>query len=373
MHESAARFSPRKLNPFTINLGERSYNVYFNDNWREIIPQFQKHRTAIITDENVAEIHLQRWLNIIPNAEEFIIPPGEESKCSGELGRLYTGLLERGFARDTLVIALGGGVVGDLAGFIAATFMRGIDLIQIPTTLLAVIDAAIGGKVGINHPLGKNLIGAFYQPKAVLVDLNHLKTLPRREWLCGLGEMLKYALIQDEFNLDQLKTAINQYKLNQDWRPEENIYKCIQIKADIVTQDEREITGARTVLNFGHTIGHAIESATGYQMLRHGEAVVVGMAGALYISYKRKLLPESQYLKLTELLTEFPLPKRGLNINCNRVSELVIHDKKVRGGKVRFILLRGIGEPIIADDVSEAELCAAVKFCQKFLKGNAFN
>jgi len=367
MYESPGGISQTKLEPVEVSLGERSYRVHFDDDWEKVLTPFRRHKTAVITDENVADLHLNRWMSILPEAEPLVIPPGESSKCSRELEKIYTSLIEKRFSRDTLIIALGGGVVGDLAGYAAAAFMRGVDLIQIPTTLLAMVDAAIGGKVGINHPLGKNLIGAFHQPKAVLVDFRHLDTLPKREWLCGLGEMIKYAAISGSIDFDELAEGVNICRFSENWSPAENIRKCARFKADIVSRDERETSGERMTLNFGHTIAHAFEAATGYHTFKHGEAVIVGMAGAVYLSRSQTGLPEKELFGFINLLNKFPLPEIDENIQTRRLMEYILHDKKVRGGKIRFVLLESIGKIRIVDDIGEEELMDALNFSQRFL------
>ena len=367
MYESPGGISPTRLETVDVSLGERSYQIHFDEDWEKVLAPFHRHKTAIITDENVADLHLNRWMSILPRAEPLIITPGEKSKSSRQLEKIYTALIEKRFSRDTLIIALGGGVVGDLAGFAAATYMRGVDLIQIPTTLLAMVDAAIGGKVGINHPLGKNLIGAFHQPITVLVNFQHLDTLPRREWLCGLGEMIKYAAISGSIEFKQLAEAVKICRFAENWSPAENIRKCVQFKAEIVSRDERETLDQRMTLNFGHTIGHAFEAATEYRAFKHGEAVAAGIAGALHLSRSRTGFPEQEFSDFIGLLNEFPLPKIDENIQTERLMEYILRDKKIRRGKIRFVLLESIGNIRIVDDIGEEELMDALNFSRRFL------
>lgn len=355
------------LPPVKVNLKENAYRIFFNDDWRAILQPFHRHRTVIITDRNVAKHHLNRWKGIIPGAECLILPPGEESKSLSQAEKIYSFLIEKNFSRDSLVVALGGGVIGDLAGFIAATFMRGVDFIQVPTTLLAMVDAAIGGKVGVNHRLGKNLIGAFYQPQAVLTDFIHLKTLPLREWLCGLGEVIKYGLIKDGEIFRHAAEAMQSGIAPEKWVSPEDIRRCAEIKAEIVSVDERESSGERMVLNFGHTIGHALEAAAGYNLFRHGEAVVGGMAGAAFISREKGLLSDADFKNLISALKKFPLPKMKADINSDGLMDFILHDKKVRGGKIRFVLIAGIGKTVIEDYIEDNLLKRAIDFTLDFI------
>ena len=357
-----------KIPPVKVELGINSYDIIYNQRWEVPLGQLADKRKVIISEDNVARFHLDHWRNLLPEAETIIVPEGELSKAAKYLDYIYTELIEKSFSRDSVILALGGGMIGDLAGFAAATFMRGVELVHIPTSLLAMVDSSIGGKVGINHPLGKNLIGAFYQPKAVFIDTRHLKTLPRREWLCGLGEMLKYGIIKDSELYELLARRIRVGEPPEKWAAPKEIRRCAELKAEIVSLDERE-SNLRAILNFGHTIGHALESVTGYDFFRRGEAVIAGMAGAAFISHRRGMLPVEDYNELTDLFARIPLPSAVGELSLQNLLDSISHDKKVRGGKVRFVLVKSIGEVCLVDDIDETEICSALKFTIDFVRG----
>ena len=353
------------LAPVRIDLGTQSYSVYFDDDWPALLAPYKTLKPVIITDRNVSGFHLAKWKEIIPQAEVLIIPPGDASKSPDMLDNIYTFLLERNYHRDTLIIALGGGVVGDLAGYAAATFMRGVQLLQIPTSLLAMVDAAIGGKTGINHRLGKNLIGAFKQPAAVFIDFQHLNTLPQREWLCGGGEILKYAFIDDRL---QIASFLPGLILGSIEKTAPAVRTCVQIKAEIVSVDEKDNTGQRAVLNFGHTLGHALEAAGEYELFRHGEAAAAGMAGACFLSHRQGLLNDISYKEMIGIIRQFPFPELKLNLPPLRLLELIRRDKKITGGKIKFVLVKDFGKPVI-QELEEGVVISAIEFTLNFLRG----
>ncbi len=346
---------------------ERSYSLYIEAGGLEKLEGlYHRHDlgewAALISDERVAELYAQRVKEALEENNIctglFVLPPGEEQKGLASAARLYDALIEGRFDRRTTVISLGGGVVGDIAGFVAATYLRGVAWIQVPTTLLAQVDSSVGGKTGVNHSLGKNLIGAFYQPKFVLIDPETLETLPRREFHAGLGELVKYALIEDEGLFGTLERELERLMTGDRRLLEEVIATCCRIKARIVAQDERE-AGPRRVLNFGHTIGHALEAATGYNELRHGEAVIWGMLAAVWLSHRKGLLPRSDYKRIGGLLLRLPrapLPQ----LEPQGVLEQVHHDKKVLDGRVNFVFLERLGQPLISDKLSGGEILAAI-------------
>lgn len=283
--------------------------------------------------------------------EVFIQPvaPGEKSKNFGEVERSLSFLLENKVERNHTVVALGGGVIGDLAGFVASIALRGINLIQIPTTLLAQVDSAIGGKTGVNHTVGKNLIGTFYQPKLTVCDVDVLKTLPPRELRCGLAEIIKYGVIWDpelfrfiEENLDVLKKCSPQTDRDI-WKY--LILRSAQIKAEVVSKDEKE-SDLRAILNFGHTIGHAIEALAGYADIQHGEAVAIGMTCAGKIALKSSDFSENDYIRLENLINSLEYPKLPKNLDKEMIVEKLFSDKKVKEGELRFILPTKIGNVI---------------------------
>jgi len=295
----------------------------------------------------------------------FLVDEGEEYKSLETADKIYTYMIKNHFDRDSQVIAFGGGVIGDLAGFVAATYMRGVDFIQIPTTLLAQVDASIGGKVGVNHALGKNMIGAFYQPKIVLSDINLLHTLSRRELSNGLAEVVKYAVIRDAdlFNYLEENTFlmrdINEEIMNN------IVYRCAGIKADVVMEDERE-NDARRILNFGHTIGHAIEAAYKYTNVKHGEGVALGMIGAAYLALNRGLIDSGAITRLKNLLVAFNLPT-GKNeliseIDFKKVLAFLDSDKKKKSGEFYMVLPTSIGS-VVVEKVTKQEIGEAILRC----------
>lgn len=348
---------------------QRSYPIYIGVGLLESLGEFYlRHRlgprAALISDEQVGELYAPKVKVILEansiQTELLMIPPGEEHKSLATASRLFDGLIAGRFDRHATLIALGGGVVGDIAGFVAATYLRGLPWVQVPTTLLAQVDSSVGGKTGVNHPLGKNLIGAFYQPRFVLIDPETLKTLLPREFHAGLGEVVKHALIQDGELFAILERELGRLVAKDQKLLEETVAACCWIKANIVSQDERE-AGLRQVLNFGHTIGHALEAATDYRVLRHGEAVIWGMLAAAWLSQSRDLLPQSEYERIKGLL--FRLPRAELPpLKPQDVLKRVYHDKKVLGGRVNFVLLARIGQPLISDDVTDKEILTAISY-----------
>jgi len=305
-------------------------------------------RAAIVTDINVGPLYAARVRASLDAAgianTVIVLPAGEETKSFEQLRVVYDGFLDAGIARSDAVIALGGGVIGDLAGFAAASFLRGVRLVQIPTTLLAMIDSAIGGKTGVNLPRGKNLVGAFYQPAFVLSDTDCLTTLPPDTLRDGMAEVVKYACIRDAKLFSILETALDLGELLR--KPEEVIYRCAAIKAGIVGRDELE-GGERMLLNFGHTIGHAVEKTAGYGKYGHGEAVAIGMSAITRNSERERLTEPGASARLDRLLIKFGLPLAADGIGTGDLIEAAAFDKKRDGNDIRLILLRKIGEAII--------------------------
>lgn len=337
---------------YTIYIGQQ-----LSDQLEKLIKAFSFSRKALlVADTNTAKLYGRSVLTVLEKAglsvRLFTVEAGEQSKCFTVAEALYTVAIEEGLDRQSPVIALGGGVVGDLTGFIAATYLRGVPFIQLPTSLLAQVDSSVGGKVAINHALGKNLIGAFYQPMFVNLDLDLLKTLPPREIYSGLAEIIKYGVIFDD--------ALFQYLEKHDREILELETDCMahivkrscEIKADVVSKDERE-SGLRMILNFGHTIAHAIESDTGYVKYNHGEAVAIGMHGAALLSHDFGLTDEYNVARITQLLEKYHLPLYAADCRPENLLEILKRDKKAFSGNVRWILLRGIGEVEIQSDVPE--------------------
>jgi len=288
----------------------------------------------------------------------LFLPPGERHKRLAQIERLATEMAKAGADRSSVLIAFGGGVTGDMGGFLAAIYMRGIDYIQIPTTLLAQVDSSVGGKTGANLQTGKNLVGCFYPPQAVLADIELLRTLPRRELRAGIYESIKAGLIHDAALFRYIESHREQIDGGDPAALEKMVAASIQIKAEVVAQDEREL-GLRMILNFGHTIGHAIEAATGYRALLHGEAIAWGMMIALNISRQRNLVTAEAVRRVQSLLEFFeppPLPP----VTSKRLLHAASGDKKNRAGVRRFVLLERIGKAVVVEDVSDAEVVAAI-------------
>lgn len=280
----------------------------------------------------------------------FLVPSGESSKSLETAARIYDWLVESGTERRDLVLALGGGVAGDLAGFVAATFLRGLRLVQLPTSLLAQVDSSVGGKVAVNHPRGKNLIGAFYPPSLVLADSETLRTLPSRELSAAMAEVVKTGIILDQPLFRRLERGAEALLGLEGAAMEEVIARCVQLKAGVVEQDEKE-AGLRAILNYGHTIGHAIEAATAYESYRHGEAVAVGMVGAAGIAMRLGMVDADIAQRQRDLLVRLRLPVSCPGLEVERLLEAMGHDKKLSQGRLTWVLPEGIGKVAIRRDV----------------------
>jgi 3-dehydroquinate synthase len=292
--------------------------------------------------------------------EIFFVYSSENIKSIDKVYAIYGKLLKANADRKTVMFALGGGVIGDVAGFVAGTYMRGIRWIGIPTTLLAQVDSSIGGKTGINHELGKNLIGVFHQPSQVLCDPLFLKSLPRREIISGLGEMIKYGLIFDRRLYLALKKSWKDILDLNPFITEKAIHSCLKWKAQVVVQDEKDRSGLREVLNFGHTLGHALEAETGYQYFRHGEAVLLGMRAASYLSVLSGHLNETVYEEIEGFLGSLPVPAIPKSVQASHLMRRLKWDKKAVNGTVRFVLLKGIGRTVLDRNVSPANIIESI-------------
>jgi 3-dehydroquinate synthase len=334
-----------------VELGERAYDIAIG---RELLDEvgpgarrlIRPHMAAVITHPALARLYGEQVRASLDKAgiraAILAVPPGERSKSFAQAQRLHALLLESGADRASAIIALGGGVIGDLAGFVAATYMRGIPFIQVPTTLLAQVDASVGGKVAVNHPRAKNLVGCFYQPCAVIADLETLRTLPRRQLRSGMAEVVKHAVIRDAALFEYLERFREQVLALEPVALQHVVRRNCEIKAQVVAADERE-TGLREILNFGHTVGHALESALGYRML-HGEALSVGMVAAARLSAAMGVLPKAQAARIEALLGAIGLPVRARRTAVDAVARHMAADKKARAGMLRFVLLKEIGE-----------------------------
>jgi 3-dehydroquinate synthase len=314
---------------------------------------------AIVTNTRVAPLYLEQLSASLQAAGvsviSIILPDGEAYKNSETLNLIYDALLQNRCERSTTLIALGGGVIGDLTGYAAATYLRGVPFIQIPTTLLSQVDSSVGGKTGINHPLGKNMIGAFYQPQLVLADIDTLQTLPSREFSAGMAEVIKYGLIRDPDFFDWLEMHIDQLMALDESSITEAIYRSCRNKADVVARDEHE-TGERALLNLGHTFGHAIENAMGYGVWLHGEAVAAGTMMAADLSARMGWLKPEDVKRIYVLLTAANLPLEAPKLGVEKYLDLMQLDKKVADGKIRLVLQQGIGKSVITSDYDEKKL-----------------
>ncbi len=319
---------------------------------------------TIISDETVFSLYGSKAEKVLKNAgfavNSFVVPPGEATKSIDSATKIYDFLVKHRTERDDVLIALGGGMVGDLAGFVAATFLRGMPWIQVPTSLMAMVDASIGGKVGVNHPQGKNLIGAFYQPSFVLADIQTLTTLPQRELTSGWAEVIKYGLIMDKEFFAFLESNVEELVGLESNAISKAISRSAGIKAQIVSEDEKE-RGKRTILNYGHTIAHGLEAATQYERFLHGEAVAIGMMGAAKLSQRLGLLSSEAVTRQQSLLEKFNLPVSFSRIDLGRVTGAMELDKKTRGKAIRWVLLKSIGNTMIRNDVSQQNVLAVLQ------------
>src|SRR5574340_314162 len=347
----------------TVELEERSYPIHIGANLlgrpELILPHLPQKQVAVITNVTVAPLYLDllssgladHGVSVLP----VILPDGEAYKNSATLNQIYDALLAHRCERKTTLIALGGGVIGDLAGFAAATYLRGVPFIQVPTTLLAQVDSAVGGKTAINHPLGKNMLGAFHQPRAVISDTDTLNTLPERELAAGIAEIIKYGLIRDSEFFEWLEKNIMRLLARDPDALAYAIERSCRNKAEIVALDERE-NGVRALLNLGHTFGHAIEAGLGFGNWLHGEAVSAGMVLAAKLSQRLGLTGQHDTERIIDILAHAGLPVTAPDLGIERYLELMEHDKKVEGGKIRFVLLKRIGEAFVGDSVPDAAL-----------------
>ena len=318
---------------------------------------------VLVTNETIAPLYLSRVRDALGQQRrvtEVVLPDGEDQKQLASVEQVWQRALEDRHERGSIFIALGGGVVGDLTGFAAAGFLRGVRFIQLPTTLLSQVDSSVGGKTGINHPLGKNLIGAFHQPSAVVIDLDTLTSLPDREFAAGMAEVVKYGCIYAPDFYSWLMANASELAGRDQTVVAEAIARSCSIKARVVAQDERE-GGLRAILNFGHTFGHAIEKEMGYGSWLHGEAVACGMVIAARISARRGWVPDDTVTALTDFLTAFGLPTSPPEaMSVDVFLEAMALDKKVAAGKVRYVLLRALGTAILVDDVTRDEIALAI-------------
>jgi len=352
-----------------VNLDARSYDIVIGHNTLPEVGSFARShsngsRAVVITDHNLA-VHARTAQQSLERAgfraTLHEIAPGEMQKSLATAQAIYDFLQAQGTDRQTLIVAVGGGVIGDLAGFVAATYLRGLALLMAPTTLLAMVDSSVGGKVGVNHPRSKNLIGAFHQPVGVWIDTDLLATLPHREYRSGLAEVVKYGVILDPDLFTFLEQHANEVLLRQPEAVDHVVARCCRLKADVVEKDEREETGLRSILNYGHTFAHAIEAGAGYGTWLHGEAVAAGMMCAARLAESRAMIKADFVERQRALLRAFGLPTALPDMDCDRLVEAMRSDKKSLDGRLRFVLPRKLSEVALVEDVSEPEIKKILK------------
>ncbi|MBF0625821.1 MAG: 3-dehydroquinate synthase [Magnetococcales bacterium] len=351
-----------------LDLGERSYEIHIGSGLldhlgTDLRPLARGRQVAVVTNDTVAPLYLERVTTSLAGAGFSVLsielPDGEDHKDWTTLNRIFDALIAQRCERTTLLVALGGGVVGDMTGFAAAAFLRGVDFVQVPTTLLSQVDASVGGKTGINHPLGKNLIGAFHQPRRVIIDVTTLATLPRREILAGLAEVIKHGLLRDADLFQHIEEHLDALLALDPAMLVPVIRDCCAIKARVVSADERE-SGQRALLNLGHTFGHAIETLAGYGNWLHGEAVGMGMILAADLSRRLGLCADAVPQRVIRLIERSGLPTRAPRHPPQAYLDAMGRDKKVEGGQVRFVLLERIGQAVLRKGVDPALVAATV-------------
>jgi 3-dehydroquinate synthase len=348
-----------------VDVGHSRYSISIGSGLlanRELLEtRIRSRDLLIVTNTTVAQLYLAKLTDTLASKRvaECILPDGEQHKTLQTAGWVFDALVAKKMNRDATVLALGGGVIGDIAGFAAACYQRGVGYVQIPTTLLAQVDSSVGGKTGVNHPGGKNLIGAFYQPLAVIADTDTLATLPDRELRAGLAEVIKYGCVWDPLLFDWLDNNIAKLLARDVDALTYSIARSCEIKATVVAKDERE-QNLRAILNFGHTFAHAIEAATGYESYLHGEAVGLGMLIAADLSHRLGMLDAVILERIREILRKAGLPTTAPRIGAARALDLMQMDKKVLAGTVRLVLLERLGRAIVTGDYSQAALDAAV-------------
>ncbi|MFT6387404.1 MAG: 3-dehydroquinate synthase [Cellvibrionaceae bacterium] len=353
----------------TVELkGDRSYPIFIGkgllSDRKYFSPYINGKQVCVVTNETIAPLYLSALIDLLSldyQVDTVVLPDGEQYKTQDTVMKIYDCLLEKKHNRSTTLIALGGGVVGDMTGFAAASYQRGVNFIQVPTTLLSQVDSSVGGKTGVNHPLGKNMIGAFHQPQAVIIDIDVLNTLPKRELSAGVAEVVKYGLINDSGFYQWLEDSIGALLVLDETVLAETIFRSCQNKADVVSQDEKE-NGIRAILNLGHTFGHAIESSQGYGVWLHGEAVAIGMVLALELSSQLGWIEGREVDRLSRLLMLAGLPVIvPMGMADNHFLELMAVDKKVIDGSLRLVLLEKIGCAIVTSEVTQDQIISSIR------------
>jgi 3-dehydroquinate synthase len=344
------------MKTLNVDLADRSYPIFIGskllDQPELVIPYVKGTQVMIVSNETVAPLYLDKVEKLFADfeTESVILPDGEQYKNLQELDAVFDALLSKRFDRHCTLVALGGGVVGDMTGFAAASYQRGVNFIQIPTTLLAQVDSSVGGKTGVNHPLGKNMIGAFHQPQCVIIDTDTLDTLDDRQLSAGIAEIIKYGFIRDAEFINWLEENMDKLLARDPDAIAYAIETSCQCKANIVAEDEKE-SGVRALLNLGHTFGHAIEAGTGYGNWLHGEAVGTGMLMAADLSMRQGWITEKDVQRVEDLIDKAMLPTRAPHsIDFDKFMDLMSVDKKVRAGKINFVLYKALGNAFVTDD-----------------------
>jgi 3-dehydroquinate synthase len=351
-----------------VSLAERSYPIHIGcgviDMAVLISPLISQNKVVVVTNTTVAPLYLAALCATLEKLDvtvlPVVLPDGEQYKTWETLNLIFDALLGAHCERSTTLIALGGGVIGDMGGFAAACYQRGMPFIQVPTTLLSLVDSSVGGKTAINHPLGKNMIGAFYQPKLVLADISTLNTLPDRELKAGLAEVIKYGLIRDPEFFAWLEINLDKILARDEAALAFAVHRSCANKAEVVAADERE-NGERALLNLGHTFGHAIETGLGYGTWLHGEAVAAGTLIAAQLSCQLDWISVDTVSRIEKLFVRAGLPVYGAPLGAPRYLELMRHDKKVQGGKMRLVLLKDIGKAVVSDMADERQMAVAIE------------
>ncbi|MTI62811.1 3-dehydroquinate synthase [Methylophaga sp.] len=358
------------MKTLNVALADRSYPIYIGEDLLSQPALLQKHikrkEVLIVTNDTIAPLYLDKVRSLLAgyHCDAVVLPDGEEFKTLEVLNRIYDKLLSERFSRRVTIIALGGGVIGDMAGFAAACYQRGVPFIQVPTTLLSQVDSSVGGKTAVNHPLGKNMIGAFYQPQCVIADTSTLNTLDDRQLASGISEVIKYGLINDSEFFDWLEANIDALKMRKPEALAYAIERSCQDKADVVAKDETE-QGVRALLNLGHTFGHAIETGMGYGNWLHGEAIATGMVMAADLSARLGWLEQAALSRIQAIFKRAGLPITGPEaMSAQQFMDLMAVDKKVQDGVIRLILLKGIGQAVISDDYDPAKLQQTLQYFQ---------
>lgn len=351
------------MKPLSYRVNSSRIPVMIGDSDSPLFSQLRSaQKAAVVVDARIASLYkgLVEQIRSVNGAVVAEFHASEENKSLGKVEELLTYFLEHDIRRDSVLFAVGGGITGDLAGFVAAVFQRGISYVQVPTTLLAMVDSSVGGKVGVNHDVGKNMIGAFHQPAAIIMNTNFLETLPKEELICGIGEIVKYAVLSGEMFFDFLEKNYLRL-LNKDKKSLQRIVRMsVETKKRYVEKDTRE-AGVRAHLNLGHTVGHAIEAATNYNKFKHGEAVLVGLVAESHIAMHMKLLRPSSFERILKMVRQVA-KQRNDKVPLDDVMSRLTYDKKVKAGKVRFVLPTGIGRVVVRDDVSTKNVVDAMKF-----------